>query len=71
MTALRDIVRLGSVPPEIPQMPSHQISTGMFTVASWQKKVKLYVPEDGYEAYAAHPFWGNFEIETFVDDIND
>ena len=23
------------------------------------------------DTYAAHPFWGNFEIETLVDDIDD
>ena len=71
MTALREIVCLGSVPPETPQQPSRKISTGTITIPSWQDKVKLYVPEDGAEAYAAHPFWGNFEIETLVDDIDD
>lgn len=71
MTTLRDIVCLGTVPPEIPQQPSRKISTGSFTIPSWQAKVKLYVPEAGAEAYAAHPFWGNFEIVTLVDDIDE
>lgn len=70
MTSLREIVCLGSVPPETPQKPSRKIATGAISVPSWQDKVKLYVPEDGAEAYAAHPFWGNFEIECLLDDID-
>ena len=68
MTSLREIVCLGSVPPETPQQPSRKIAAGTITIPSWQEKVKLYVPEDGAEAYAAHPFWGNFEIETLFDE---
>ena len=69
MHSLKYIVCRATVPPEVQdKIPDYTQSMLDLGITPITDDVALIVPIESIDAYAAHDYWGKFEIEGYTDE---